>query len=51
MSIEVSGDDLDALQRVAARVEEILRTTPGTASVASTYEAGQPELRVIPIQD
>jgi len=49
--VEISGDDLDAIQRVAARVEEILQATAGTASVASTYEAGQPELRVIPVQD
>jgi HAE1 family hydrophobic/amphiphilic exporter-1 len=49
--IEISGDDLDALRRIGLQVMGIVEGVKGTASVAKSWQAGQPEVRVIPKQE
>jgi HAE1 family hydrophobic/amphiphilic exporter-1 len=50
VTIEVSGEDMNALQEVSERIKEIVKSTGGTAGVRTSWEAGQPELRVMPNQ-
>jgi HAE1 family hydrophobic/amphiphilic exporter-1 len=51
IGIEVTGDDLAAIKRVASQVYEIIQSVPGTAGVAKSWQAGQPEVHVIPDQE
>ena len=51
IGIEVVGDDLAALKRVAGQVMKIVEGVPGTAGVSKSWQSGQPELRVIPLQE
>jgi HAE1 family hydrophobic/amphiphilic exporter-1 len=46
VEVELYGDDYAALQAVAARLSERLRQVPGLADVASSAEAGSPEIRI-----
>jgi len=51
ISIEVIGDNLADLQRVSEQIMAIVRATPGTAGVTSSWESGQPEIRIRPDRD
>ncbi|MFW6189651.1 MAG: efflux RND transporter permease subunit [Planctomycetota bacterium] len=51
VAVEIRGDDLKQLQQVADRVVRILQVTPGAAGVGKSWQAGQPELRLEPIQE
>lgn len=46
IELSVRGDDPVLLRRLAGRVEEIVRRTPGTVDVDNSEKAGKPELRV-----
>ncbi|OFX26784.1 MAG: hypothetical protein A2Z07_00420 [Armatimonadetes bacterium RBG_16_67_12] len=46
IQVEVSGPDPQRLQALAARVEEIVRSVPGTVNVDNTLAAGKPEIQV-----
>jgi HAE1 family hydrophobic/amphiphilic exporter-1 len=48
---QISGDDMDAIQRTAERVLAVIKTTEGTAEVSTSWQAGQPELRLLPRWD
>ena len=50
IQIEVSGDDLDEIKAVALGIMGIAEDVPGTAGVRKSWQAGQPEIRVIPRQ-
>jgi cobalt-zinc-cadmium resistance protein CzcA len=51
VAVMVYGDDLDVLVKHAAKVEEILKTIPGSADVAAEQVTGQPVLKVEPKWD
>jgi len=44
ISIDIIGDDLDELEKIANQVAEIVRAIPGTREVKSSLEEGKPEL-------
>jgi multidrug efflux pump subunit AcrB len=46
IAVRVYGDDLDELARLSARVEELLRATPGTDSVNNPVHTLRTDLRV-----
>ena len=46
IAMRVQGDDLDSLRAIAGRVEEILRTTPGTRYVVNPVRVARTDLRV-----
>ena len=46
LGIKVFGDDLEVLKGQAARVEEILRTVPGSADLYTEQVTGQPVLEI-----
>jgi HAE1 family hydrophobic/amphiphilic exporter-1 len=46
VSLRVTGDDPATLSALAARVEQIVRTTPGTAGVTNSGAVGSPEVRL-----
>ncbi|MSP54098.1 MAG: efflux RND transporter permease subunit [Myxococcales bacterium] len=46
--VSVSGPDLGELTRLAAKLQANLRTLPGVVSVRSNFEAGNPEIQVLP---
>ncbi|MHC4479917.1 MAG: efflux RND transporter permease subunit [Planctomycetota bacterium] len=50
ISVEIAGDDMADLQRVAAEVKKLVESVPGTAGVTQSWQAGQPEVRVVPLQ-
>ncbi len=50
ISIDITGENLDETQRIADQVMGIVASVPGTAGVAKSWHAGQPEVRVIPRQ-
>jgi len=45
VSIEVSGPDMAATQRAAARIEKLVSDTPGTFSTELSWREGRPELQ------
>src|SRR5262249_27669654 len=51
VAVFVYGDDLDLLVKSAAKVEEILKTVPGSADVAAEQVTGQPILKIEPKWD
>jgi HAE1 family hydrophobic/amphiphilic exporter-1 len=48
VNISVTGDEFDELGRVADDVVQIVKDVPGTASVESSIEEGNPEVRITP---
>jgi len=44
--LSVRGDDLAALEKLAASVEQIVRTTPGAVDVENSLETSKPEMRI-----
>ncbi len=46
IQVFVKGADQDELARIAAQVEQIVRSTPGTTDVTNSGTAGQPEVVV-----
>lgn len=51
VQIEVTGDDMERLNRIANGVMNIARNTPGTVDVDSDWKIGKPEVQVIPKPD
>ncbi len=51
IAIELVGEDLGQLQRLAGQVMEIVESVPGTAGVSKSWQAGQPEVQVVPRQE
>lgn len=49
--IEISGDDLEEIKRIALRAMAIAEAVAGTAGVRKSWQAGQPEIRVVPRQE
>ena len=45
--MSVRGDDLITLQKLAGKVERIVRTTPGAADVENSFETSKPEVRIL----
>jgi CzcA family heavy metal efflux pump len=45
--VEVRGDELEVLNGIAEKVEEIVRNVPGTVDVVSEHTQARPELRVL----
>jgi len=50
IGIDITGENLDETQRIADQVMGIVASVAGTAGVAKSWHAGQPEVRVIPRQ-
>ncbi len=46
IQIAVNGTDLDALTKAANRVEDVLRSVPGTTDVRLSSETGKPEMHI-----
>ncbi|WP_116808525.1 efflux RND transporter permease subunit [Steroidobacter cummioxidans] len=44
--INIFGEDLDVLDRIAAQIKELVSTVPGAAEVLSQSQSGSPELSV-----
>jgi HAE1 family hydrophobic/amphiphilic exporter-1 len=51
VEVEIQGDDLDAIRRIALDVKDVVERAPGTTSVRKSWQSGQPELRVLPDQE
>lgn len=51
VALEITGDDLEDLQRTALQVMAIVAGVPGTAGVNKSWQAGQPEIRITPRRD
>ena len=47
VAVKVFGDDLDTLERTAAKIVKVLQRIPGAAEVKAEQTAGLPVLRVI----
>ncbi|MFC1565119.1 efflux RND transporter permease subunit [candidate division KSB1 bacterium] len=48
LQIEITGDDLDELNRIASSVMEVADRVPGTVNLQSTWKEGVPEYQIIP---
>lgn len=48
IQVRINGDDPRVLQRLAERVEQLLKATPGTRDVTNGWAAGNPETRLLP---
>jgi Cu(I)/Ag(I) efflux system membrane protein CusA/SilA len=48
VGIKVLGADLDAIQQVAYRIEDVVRQIPGAVGVAASRVQGKPYLEVLP---
>ena len=46
LSVEIIGHDLEATDRIAGRISDIVRTTPGTRDTVISRSPGKPELLV-----
>jgi hydrophobic/amphiphilic exporter-1 (mainly G- bacteria), HAE1 family len=46
ISVRVSGDNADTLKDLSKKVEELIKSVPGTADVANSLDANDSELRV-----
>jgi len=51
VEIEIYGKELGSIHALASRVEEVLKTVKGMRDINMTYQAGKPEIRVIPRRD
>ncbi len=47
ISINIKGQDLDVLKKMAEDAARIVSSVPGTREVHSSFEEGRPELRII----
>ena len=47
IQVRVTGDDLAVVKDLAARVEDMTRTTPGATGVTNSSTTGNPEVRLI----
>jgi HAE1 family hydrophobic/amphiphilic exporter-1 len=47
VQVELQGPDLRTLERLAARVERVVRETPGTTNVDTNLSAGKREIQVL----
>jgi hydrophobe/amphiphile efflux-1 (HAE1) family protein len=45
--MSVRGEDLNTLQKLAGKVETIVRTTAGAADIENSYETTKPEMRIL----
>ncbi len=45
IALSVRGPDMATLAETASKIEAMVRATPGSADISSTYAPGQPELR------
>ncbi len=48
LQIELTGDDMEVLNRLAGQLMDIVRKTKGTTSVRSSWKIGKPEIKVRP---
>jgi len=48
VGVKILGDDLDTIQQVAYRIEEVVRTVPGAMGVAASRVQGKPYVEVLP---
>jgi len=48
VTVEVSGDDLDAIQRTGGQILRIVKEVEGTAEVGKSWQEGRPEMRATP---
>lgn len=48
LQIEITGEELDVLNRIADEVLIIAKNTPGAVDIRSTWREGVPEVHVIP---
>jgi len=46
ISLSVRGPDLNVLQDIAAKVENIVKQTPGAVDVGNSYEVSKPEVNI-----
>jgi HAE1 family hydrophobic/amphiphilic exporter-1 len=46
VSLSVRGPDLNVLQNIAAKVENIVKQTPGAVDVGNSYEVSKPEVNI-----
>ena len=48
LMIEITGTDLDELNRIADEVKVLVANTNGTTDIESSYRSGVPEIEIIP---
>ncbi len=48
LQMEITGEDMEVLNRLAGQLMDIVRRTKGTTSVKSSWKVGKPEIKVIP---
>jgi hydrophobic/amphiphilic exporter-1 (mainly G- bacteria), HAE1 family len=48
VQVRIQGEDPAVLKQLAARVEEIVRDTPGTRGINNSSQEGNPETRLMP---
>ncbi|MCB0262312.1 MAG: efflux RND transporter permease subunit [Calditrichaeota bacterium] len=48
VQLQITGTDLDKLVEVAARSEKILKEAPNLVDIHSSWEAGKPEIQIVP---
>jgi HAE1 family hydrophobic/amphiphilic exporter-1 len=46
VTLSIRGDDLGKLQKIADKVEAIVKTTPGAVDVQNSLELSKPEIRI-----
>ena len=46
VTLSIRGDDLSQLQKIADKVEAIVKTTPGSVDVENSLELSKPEIRI-----
>jgi len=51
VSVEVRGNSLEEIRRVGTRIKELMEDVPGTASVSKSWQSGQPEVRIKPLEN
>ncbi|MFC1557850.1 efflux RND transporter permease subunit [candidate division KSB1 bacterium] len=48
LAVEITGDDLDALNNIGSKVMNIAKDVPGITDLRSSWKLGVPEIRVVP---
>lgn len=48
IQLEISGSDLDNLERISGNILNLVQQTPGTVDVDTTWRKGKPEVRIFP---
>lgn len=48
LQIELTGDNMEILNRLSEKLKDIVRQTKGTTSVKSSWKVGKPEIQIIP---